>query len=250
MRSITRFGRQLGGTAIMVAALAPSLAGAQAAARARPDSVARPDSAVTRAAAGKRSRLGALGRAAVAKANGAASRVEETTGISKETLAKAALAGTGVGAAAMLVGHDTASLTARAALGAGRSVLQHVEGGHADKVGGAGVTAAQQMELYRQQMAIAQAAQANAMRAGAAQSGPTPGLSPEMQRLQTEYAQLSMRAASGDAEAGQQLVRFAQEWSAQATRIATLPQAQQQAAYEVAMREALACAMTGTSCRK
>jgi polyhydroxyalkanoate synthase len=62
--------------------------------------------------------------------------------------------------------------------------------------GGGGMTA-EQMALYRQQMAQAQASamQANAMPGGG---------SGEMQRLQAEYTQIAMRAAAGHKEAARQ----------------------------------------------
>jgi len=256
MRRVTQLAGRIGGTLLTLGVLLPGLALAQSATPTKHDTTAKHDSAVTRdsathTAAGKRSRfgkLGALGSSAMSKANAAANEVEKSTGISKEDVAKAALATTGVGAAAMLVSPDSTSLTAKATLGAGKTLMQHLKDAKdakaAKKVAGSGATgatAAQQMALYQQQMA---AAQGNAM-----QAGPTPGTSPEMQRLQAEYSQMMMRASAGDKVAGQQMTRFAQEWANAATRIQTLSPDKQQAAYEAAMRDAMACATTGKGCK-
>ena len=251
MYSFTRFGRLVGGAAAL-AALLPAATLAQAAAPARQDSIATKDSAATHTAPGKRSRLGALGRAAAGKANSAANKIEEKTGISKETMAKAALAGTGVGAAAMLVkpADSSSSLTAKVGAAAGRGMLEGLEHGHADKVGGVGATpagagvTAQQMALYQQQqMAMAQ------MGAGQTNVMASSGNSAEMQRLQAEYMQIMMRAQTGDKTAAKQMQRFAQEWGSAAMRLQGVAPNQQQAAYEAAMRDALDCAMRGKSCK-
>ena len=93
MRSVTRFricpvarpARRVLATAI-VAALLPAVVLAQGdSARTRKDTTG-----AIHAAAGKRARLGALGRAAAARANSAANKVEEKTGVSKEAVAQAA----------------------------------------------------------------------------------------------------------------------------------------------------------------
>jgi hypothetical protein len=46
-----------------------------------------------------------------------------------------------------------------------------------------------------------------------------------------------------------QLMRFSEEWSASAMRLQGLPIAQQQGAYEAAMRDALTCATKGKGCK-
>ena len=252
-------------TAALFGALVPAVALAQGGAPPAKDSAAA--AATTRTESGKRSRLRSFGKAAISKANSAANKVEEKTGVSKETIAKAALATTGVGAAAMLAKPDSGSLTSRVAATAGRTMIQKVEdaraGRNGAKVGAtpeapggptggipAGAMTAQQMALYRQQMAIAQAQAAAAQQSGGAMAGYAgAGYSAEMQRLQAEYTQIAMRASAGDKTAAQQMMRFSQEWSSAAMRLQTVAPAQQQAAYEAAMRDALRCATTGKDCR-
>jgi hypothetical protein len=217
----------------------------------RQDSVRR-DSAATHAAAGKRGRLGAFGRAALGKANSAANKVEEKTGVSKETMAQAALASTGVGAAAMLAKPGASgSVQAKVGAAVGRTVVDRMAQEHAAKAAagatppgmpaayGAGMTP-EQMAIYRQQMAMAQAA-------GAGNVG-TMGGDAEMQRLQNEYMQLTMRASSGDSVALRQLMRFQQEMATIGLRLQGVAPDKQQAAYESALREALQCATAGRSC--
>lgn len=270
MHSFTRYGRRLGGaTLLLCGALVPTAtvrAQAAAAASAKPDSAAKKDSALTHTASGKRSRLGAFGRAAASKANSAADKVSQTTGVSKGTMAKVALASTGVGAAAMLAKPEsgTSGLTGNIAASAGRTMLQKMKdaraGRNGAKVGatpnapggptggipvGAGMTA-QQIALYQQQMAQAQA---GAMQ-GNAMAGGMGGGSVEMQRLQQEYMQMVLRAQSGDKDAARQMMRFSQEWGDAAMRLqARGPAAMTQSAYESAMRDALTCATKGSPCR-
>jgi hypothetical protein len=248
-------------------ALVPAVALAQTATPVKADSAAAAAAAATHTAAGKRSRLSALGHAAASKANGAADKVSQTTGVSKETMAKAALASTGVGAAAMLVHPDSSglasNLTANVAATAGRSVMQRIRDARAAKVGApaaagsavpnAGATmpasamTAQQMALYRQQMAMAQAQAA--AQAGQLPAGAMMGNSAEMQQLQAEYTQIAMRASAGDKVAAQQLTRFSQEWTGAVMRLQGVAPAQQQGAYEAALRDALTCAVKGKSCK-
>lgn len=217
MRSFPRFGRRvrqvMGVTIVGVLVPAVTLAqsttaskkdGAQQAS-VKPDS-ATSDSAATHTAAGKRSRLGALGRAAASRANSAANKVEQTTGVSKETMAKAALAGTGVGAAALLAKPGAGSAQAQVGATIGGAMLQGVADPRAA------------------------------------------GGSAEMQRLQLEYMQLTMRASSGDTVAAKQLMRFQQEMTTVGLRMQGVAPDKQQAAYESALRDALQCATSGRSC--
>ena len=143
MIGLTQHGRRALGVALLLVvggALVPATTLAQSVTK--PDSVAKKDSTLTHTASGKRSRLGALGRAAVSKASGAADKVEQTTGVSKETMAKAALASTGVGAAAMLVKPDSgglaSSVTSNVASAAGRSMLQKMKDARAGRNGASG----------------------------------------------------------------------------------------------------------------
>ncbi|HWJ20836.1 MAG TPA: hypothetical protein VNS52_00665 [Gemmatimonadaceae bacterium] len=258
MHSFPRFGRRVRQVmgVMIVGVLVPALTLAQSAtttkkdgaksAAVKPDS-ATSDSATTHSAAGKRSRLGALGRAAVSRASSAADKVEQTTGVSKETMAKAALAGTGVGAATLLAKPGAGSAQAQVGATVGRTVLQRVEDARAARAAAAtppsGMTAgamtAEQMALYRQQMAMAQAAGGGMGAAGG---------SAEMQRLQLEYMQLTMRASSGDTVAAKQLMRFQQEMTTVGLRMQSVAPDKQQAAYESALRDALQCATSGRSC--
>lgn len=217
MHSFPRFGRRFRRVmgVMIVGVLVPAVTLAQSTtaskkdgakqASVKPDS-ATSDSATTHAGAGKRSRLGALGRAAVSKANSAANKVEQTTGVSKETMAKAALAGTGVGAAAMLAKPGAGSAQAPVGAAIGGAMLQGVADPRAA------------------------------------------GGSAEMQRLQLEYMQLTMRATSGDTVAAKQLMRFQQEMTTVGLRMQGVAPDKQQAAYESALRDALQCATSGRSC--
>lgn len=217
MRSFPRFGRRVRQVmgVMIVGVLVPAVTLAQSTtaskkdgaqqASVKPDS-ATSDSAATHTAAGKRSRLGALGRAAASRANSAANKVEQTTGVSKETMAKAALAGTGVGAAALLAKPGAGSAQAKVGATIGGAMLQGVADPRAA------------------------------------------GGSAEMQRLQLEYMQLTMRASSGDTVAAKQLMRFQQEMTTVGLRMQGVAPDKQQAAYESALRDALQCATSGRSC--
>ncbi|HET9013646.1 MAG TPA: hypothetical protein VFN38_17605 [Gemmatimonadaceae bacterium] len=241
MHTLTLPGRLLAG-ALLIGALLPAVTLAQAATPAKQDSVAKQDSA-THGAAGKRSRLGALGRAAAAKAGSAANAVEQTTGVSKETMAKAALASTGVGAAAMLAGgSDSGGLKSRVAGAVGGAALQRMTKEHGAPAG-AGQMAAMQQQMLAQQMMAQQmmAAQANA----AAAAGPGSGTS----AIETEYTQLALRAQSGDRVALQQYMQFQYELSNAMMGLQGLPPDRQQAAYQSAMRQAMTCAKSGQGCR-
>ena len=240
MHTLTLPGRRFAGV-LLIGALLPAVTLAQAATPAKQDSVAKRDSA-THSAAGKRSRLGALGRAAAAKAGSAANAVEQTTGVSKETMAKAALASTGVGAAAMLAGgSDSGSLKSRVAGAAGGAALQGMTKERGAPTG-AGQMAAMQQQLLAQQM---MAQQMMAAQANAAAAGPGSGTS----AIETEYTQLALRAQSGDRVALQQYMQFQYELSNAMMGLQGLPPDRQQAAYQSAMRQAMSCAKSGQGCR-
>jgi len=72
---------------------------------------------------------------------------------------------------------------------------------------------------------------------------------PELAAARTAYMQLAARAASGDRKAADQLARFQREMGAAAPALNALPASQQQSAYGVALRDALACATNGKGCR-
>lgn len=72
---------------------------------------------------------------------------------------------------------------------------------------------------------------------------------PELAAARTAYTGLVARAASGDRNAARQLERFQRELTAAAPALNALPASQQQNAYGVALRDALACATSGKGCR-
>jgi hypothetical protein len=87
--------------------------------------------------------------------------------------------------------------------------------------------------------------------AGPSVAGPAGSVEsdPELAATRTAYMQLATRAASGDRKAADQLTRFQREMSVAALGINALPASQQQRAYGVALRDALACATSGKGCR-
>jgi hypothetical protein len=96
--------------------------------------------------------------------------------------------------------------------------------------------------------AIAQQVQSTSRPSIAAPSGPVESDS-AMTAARAEYTRLAARAASGDRRAAQQLERFQREMSAAAPTLSALPASEQQAAYDAALRNALACATSGKACR-
>jgi hypothetical protein len=245
MHRFPRFGRRLVVSLLAAGVIVPAVTFAQATTTSKKDSTSG-DSTTTRAAAGKRARFGALGRSALSKANSAADKVAQTTGVSKETMAQAALASTGVGAAAMLAKPGAApGGTTASKVGAivGQTAVQRMQQEQAARaaratgampVGAAGMTA-EQMALYRQQAAMQQA-------------GAGGGGSAEMQKLQADYMQLVMRAQSGDTVAVKQLMRFQQEMTTVGLRMQGVAPDKQQAVYESALRDALQCATSNRQC--
>lgn len=246
MHRFPRFGRRLVVSLLAAGVIVPAVTLAQTTTTSKKDSTSG-DSTTTHAAAGKRARFGALGRSALNKANSAADKVAQTTGVSKETMAQAALASTGVGAAAMLAkpGAASGAGTTASKVGAivGQTAVQRMQQEQAARAaraatgamptGAAGMTA-EQMALYRQQAAMQQA--------GAG------GGSAEMQKLQADYMQLVMRAQSGDTIAVKQLMRFQQEMTTVGLRMQGVAPDKQQAVYESALRDALQCATSNRQC--
>jgi hypothetical protein len=106
------------------------------------------------------------------------------------------------------------------------------------------------MATATSQMAAGMAAIAQQASAGSSVAIPSAPLEsdPELAAARTEYTRLVARAASGDRNAAKQLERFQRELSAAAPTLNALPASQQQGAYDVALREALACATTGKGC--
>lgn len=203
-------------------------------------------------AAGKRSRLVAVGKAAAAKANQAATKIEDATGAPKGTVTSAALAATGVGAAAAIAKPDSAlgqaSLGAAVGKSVGKSVVDRLRKGRsgdagtqlpAAAMGGMDPSSAAQMAALQQQMMAQQALAAQASVV------PTSG----MGAVEAEYTQLVLRAQGGDQTAVRQLTRFQYELSSAMLGLQSLAPDKQAAAYEAALRQAMACAKSGTGCR-
>ena len=214
---------------------------------ATPAAVAAPavaaDSA-TGKAPGKRSRFAAMRD----RASKAADAVEKKTGVSKGTMAKAALAATGVGAAAMLVPGDSASpagaagsfggaIGKAAARGATSAAVQRATQGAAPSalmgIGPAGAAA----DVARQQQMMQMQAY-----------GAVPPGGAGMSRAQREYMQLVNRATAGDPVAMRQFTHMQMEMNDAMMRMQHVPPAKQQQAYEAAMEQALVCATTGKGC--
>lgn len=70
----------------------------------------------------------------------------------------------------------------------------------------------------------------------------------ELAALQLQVTQIAMLAARGDPGAMDQLMRFQREMAGASMRMASLAPTQQQSAIPVAMRAAIACAMTSQQC--
>jgi len=96
--------------------------------------------------------------------------------------------------------------------------------------------------------AIAQQVQSTSGPSIAAPNGPVESDS-ALAASRAEYTRLAARAASGDRRAAHQLERFQREMSAAAPTLNALPASAQQAAYDAAVSDALACATSGKACR-
>ncbi len=181
---------------------------------------------------------GLVGRAAAAAAS-AAKSVKQSE--AKQDVAQAALVAVAKANPGTLMLHEVLRMQERdharaAAAQAARQAQSNAAMATATALMSAGMAA------------IAQQVQSTSRSSIAAPNGPVESHS-SMATVRTEYTRLAARAASGDRRAAHQLERFQREMSAAAPSLNALPGSEQQAAYDAALRDALACATSGKACR-
>jgi hypothetical protein len=231
----------LAAAATAIAAAGPAHAqGAGRAAAARGADTAAAAAAVVPAAPSKKSRFGKLAGAAASRVNKAVTKAEQTTGVSRETMAKAALTASGAGAVTMLATPGGASGKLRVATALGREVLAQRAG-----------TRAGQAIAERTMGTGANRAGLRVPLPGEARSGAASGASfgAPSSKLEAEYQALAERAMSGDRAAVEQFARLQQELMHGTMALQSVAPEKQEAALDAMMRDALACAKTGRGCR-
>ena len=181
---------------------------------------------------------GLLGHATAAAAGAAKSAMKSER---KRDAAEAALVAVGKANPGTLMLHEVLRMQERDHAQA--AAAQAARQAHATA---AMATATAQMSVGM--AAIAEQVQSTSQPSIAAQGGSVQGDS-TLAAARRQYTSLVARAASGDRRAADQLARFQREMSAAAPTLNALPASQQQAAYDVALRDALACATSGAACR-
>jgi len=181
---------------------------------------------------------GLVGRAAAAAAS-AAKSVKQSE--AKQDVAQAALVAVGKANPGTLMLHQVLRMQER-----DHARATDAQAARQAQANAAMATATAQMSAGM--AAIAQQVQSTSSPSIAAPSGPVESDS-AMTAARAEYTRLAARAASGDRRAAHQLERFQREMSASAPTVNALSASEQQAAYDAALRDALACATSGKACR-